>query len=287
MRSTVTSSRLNTPSSAYLARSASSTAAGLVPVFVEHVALLDVGGALAPGQRPGVEGDVADEVEGVEVFVQFPGNHVEFQALRCQFLDDGLLPFGGLPAPEEVVQAGEAFLEGFLGEVTQGFGDELPVLIHIGNPLGNDGGGHAIDIHLVPAAVGGRVREDIAGGITSVRLRRRIILVRRREGVVLPRLINLNRLAVELRIGEVVGGAPEIHQREVEFAGVLVHAGATAEDLLELGHGADLAVEHDQAAGLDINPGGEQPRGGDQHGMFGFRVDEVSQLRLALRRRRR
>ena len=79
-----------------------------------------------------------------------------------------------------------------------------------------------------------------------------------------------------------VGGAPEIHQSEVELAGVLVHAGATAEDLLELGHGADLAVEHDQAAGLDINAGGEQPRGGDQHGMFGFRVDEVVQLRLAL-----
>ena len=54
------------------------------------------------------------------------------------------------------------------------------------------------------------------------------------------------------------------------------------QDLLELGHGADLAVKHDQAAGLDIDPGGKQPRGGDQHGIFGFRIDEVVQLRLAL-----
>ena len=248
---------------------------------MEHVALLDVGGALTPGQRPGVEGNVADEVEGVEVFVQFLGNRIELQTLNCQLIDNGLLALGGLPAPEEVVQAGEAFLESFLGEVTQGFGDELAVLIHIGNPLGNDGGTHAIDINLVPSAIWGRVREDIIGGVISVR-RRRIVLVRRRDGVVLSRLINLNRLAVELRIGEVVGGAPEIHQREVEFAGVLMHAGSAPQDLLELGHGADLTVEHDQAAGLDIDPGGEQPRGGDQHGMLGFRIDEVAQLRLAL-----
>ena len=36
-----------------------------------------------------------------------------------------------------------------------------------------------------------------------------------------------------------VSGAPEIHQGEVELAGVLVHTGTAPDDLLELGHGAD------------------------------------------------
>ena len=50
--------------------------------------------------------------------------------------------------------------------------------------------------------------------------------------------------------------------------------------LLELGHGAHLAVEDDETAGLNVDAGGEQPRCGDQHGVSGFRVDEVAELRL-------
>ena len=61
------------------------------------------------------------------------------------------------------------------------------------------------------------------------------------------------------------GRAAEVDQGEVELLGVLVDAGAAADDLLELGHRADRAVEHDQAAGLGIDAGGEQPRGGDEH----------------------
>ena len=36
-------------------------------------------------------------------------------------------------------------------------------------------------------------------------------------------------------------------------------AGPAPDDLLELGHGADLTVEHDEAAGLRIDPGGQEP----------------------------
>ena len=57
-------------------------------------------------------------------------------------------------------------------------------------------------------------------------------------------------------------------------------AGAAADDLLELGHGADRAVEHDQAAGLGIDAGGEQARGGDDDRVLRFRVDEVAELGL-------
>ena len=79
-----------------------------------------------------------------------------------------------------------------------------------------------------------------------------------------------------------VGRAPKINQREIELLRVLVDAGAAPDDLLELRHRADGAVEHDQAAGLGVHAGGEQPRGRDEHGIFRFRVDEVAELRLAL-----
>ena len=68
--------------------------AGLVAILGEHVPLLDLFGPLAPGQRFGVKGDVADQVEGVEVLAQFSGDDVERQTLGRQFLDDGLFAFG-------------------------------------------------------------------------------------------------------------------------------------------------------------------------------------------------
>ena len=53
--------------------------AGLRAVLGEDVALADVVGALAAGERRLVEGDVADEVEGVEVLADFLGERVERQ----------------------------------------------------------------------------------------------------------------------------------------------------------------------------------------------------------------
>jgi hypothetical protein len=63
-------------------------------VFGEHVALLDVVGAFAAGERRLVEGDVADQVEGVEVLADLLGNGSS-SSLLGQFLDDGLLALGG------------------------------------------------------------------------------------------------------------------------------------------------------------------------------------------------
>ena len=72
--------------------------AGLRAVLGEDVALADVLGALAAGERRLVEGDVADQVEGVEVLADLLGQRVEQQALVGQLLDDGLLALGGVPA---------------------------------------------------------------------------------------------------------------------------------------------------------------------------------------------
>ena len=85
-----------------------------------------------------VEGDVADQVEGVEVLAQLLRKRIERQALGFQFLDDRLLALGRFPALEEVVEAGEALLQRLLGEVAQAFGDQLAVLVEILHALGDD-----------------------------------------------------------------------------------------------------------------------------------------------------
>jgi len=70
--------------------------------------------------------------------------------------------------------------------------------------------------------------------------------------------VNLHRCAVEVRIGEMVGGPAEVDDREIVLLGVFMHAGATADDLFKLGHGADFAIKDDESAGLGIDSGGEQ-----------------------------
>ena len=102
------SSRSVTPSSWYFCEQRFEHGAGLRAVLGEHVALADVLGPLAPGERRLVEGDMADEVEGVEVLADLLGQRIEQQALGGQFFDDGLLALGRVPALEEIVEAGEA-----------------------------------------------------------------------------------------------------------------------------------------------------------------------------------
>ena len=140
--------------------------AGLWPVFREDIALLDVFRALAPSERLLVEGNVADEIEGIEVLSQLLGNRFKRQTLGLQFLDDRLLAFGRFPAFEEIVETGEAFPDRRLGEVAQGFGDELAVFVEILHPFSYDGGPDAIDIDLLfrPPPVIGPVRSGWSSG---------------------------------------------------------------------------------------------------------------------------
>ena len=101
------------------------------------------------------------------------------------------------------------------------------------------------------------------------------------------RLVDLDRVAVEVRVGKEAGGALEIHDGEPGLAVVLEDAGATADDLLEGGHGLDALVEDDELAGLGIHAGVQQLGGGDDDRIAAFGQDEVIQLGLALRDRRR
>ena len=97
---------------------------------------------------------MADQIEGIEVLAEFVGDGIERQALGFQFLDDRLLAFGRFPALEEIVEAGEALLQRRLGEIAQGFGDELAVLVEIFDALGEDAGADAIDINLADRTTG-------------------------------------------------------------------------------------------------------------------------------------
>ena len=62
------------------------------------------------------------------------------------------------------------------------------------------------------------------------------LLVRRSHRLVLARLVDLYRRAVEFRVGKLVGRFPEVHQGEIILLRVLVDAGAAADDLLEFRH---------------------------------------------------
>ena len=148
IRSTLASSRLSTPSSAYLASSASSTARACGPYFVNTSRFLTFSARSRRVSGLLVEGDVADQVEGIEVLAQLLGDRVERQALGLQLLDDRLLALRRLPALEEVVEAGEALLQRLLGEVAQALGDQLAVLVEILHALGDDLGADAIDVDL-------------------------------------------------------------------------------------------------------------------------------------------
>jgi hypothetical protein len=106
-------------------------------------------------------------------------------------------------------------------------------------------------------------------------------VVGRGDGLVCGGLVDLHGIAVELWLGEEVRGAAEVHDREIELLLVGVNASAAADDLLELGHRADGAVEHDQPTGLGVHARGEQPGRRGDDGVIRFRIDEIADLGLA------
>ncbi len=117
------------------------------------------------------------------------------------------------------------------------------------------------------AGLAGRRRLADAGGSESTAVGRRSSV---RHPAVHPAapadssglgFVDLHRVAIEVGIGKQRGGPLEVHDGEEELVVVLVDAGAAADDLLELGHGVDAAVEHDEVAGLGIDAGGHELRG--------------------------
>ena len=243
------------------------------------MALLHFLGPLAASERRLVEGHMADEVESVVVAADLLGEFVEEDTARREFLDDGVLLLGVIPDGEEGIERGVGFPNGFARVILQGFGDELAIRIEILDALGGDA-----DLDIVHEVSGGacrrwvhegaarRVNDLLAGGL---------LVFRRLDGVVLAGFKNLNGVTIEVWIGEERRGALEIHDGEEELAVVLVDAGATTDDLLELGHGADAAIEDDEVAGLGIDARRHEAGGAGYDWIARLGVDEVVELRLA------
>ena len=98
--------------------------AGLGTVLGEDIPFAHTLCTLAARERGLVERHMADEVKGVEVLADFLGQRVKREAFVFEFLDDGLLALGRFPALEEIIEAGEALLQGLLREIPQRFCDE-------------------------------------------------------------------------------------------------------------------------------------------------------------------
>ena len=247
---------------------------GLVAVLGEVVTLLDLVGALAPGERGLAEGDVGDEIEVAVVPPDLGGEIVQHDALLFQLVEDGLFfPFA-VPALQEVVQRGVFGADPIAGEVLVGLGDELAVGADVFDTLVDDPSIYAADAELV----GPLLLLNANGLILFPWLR-----IGRHRTIPATGLVDHRRLAVEIRVAEQLGGLLEVHDGEEPFVVLLVDAGAPADDLLEAGHGVDTLVQHDELAGLGIHSGGEQFGGGGDDGKGTFRVNEVVQLGLALR----
>ena len=95
-------------------------------------------------------------------------------------------------------------------------------------------------------------------------------------------LVDLHRITIEIRVREQRGRPLEVHDREKELVVIFVDARAATDDLLELRHGVDALVEHDQMACLGINAGRHELRSRGDDRECRFRIDEVVELRFAL-----
>jgi len=221
--------------------------AGLRAVFGEDVAFADIIGTLTAGKRRSVKRDMANEVEGIEVFTYLVRERIKRKPFVCEFFDDRLLALCSVPAAEKVIETGKTLLEGLFRKIPQAFGDELAVFVEVFHALSEDGGTNPVHINLAsPLYVGlyGDVRwfaiDDhfvIAGfywkGGFIIAAGGHVI--GRGNGIILARLVNLDWVAVEVGIGEVAGCAAEIYDSEIEFPGVLMDASAAPDDLLRNG----------------------------------------------------
>ena len=134
------SSRSMTPSSWYFCSSASSTARAWAPYFVNTSRLRTLLGALAPGERRLVEGDVADQVERVEVLADLLGQRVEDRPSFASSSMTACLRSAAFQRVRNSSRLANRFFERLPREVAQALGDQLAVLVEVLDALGDDRG---------------------------------------------------------------------------------------------------------------------------------------------------
>ena len=198
-----------------------------------------------------------------------------------------------IPRGEEGIERGVGGADVLAGVVAQALGDDLAVVAHVLDALLDDRDFHAVDGDF-PTALGRVFIEDGNVGLfgfgevnlvaCEVVGDRHVVrfVVGVGNVVVLGGFLHADRIAVEILVRKKRGDVPEIHDREVVLPEVFIDAGAASDDLLELGHGADVRVEDDELTGLRVHAGGHEfRRGGDDGVKFG-RADEGVEVALAL-----
>ena len=84
-----------------------------------------------------------------------------------------------------------------------------------------------------------------------------------------------HRVAIEVWVSKQISYVAEIKDGEVEFVEILINARAASNNLLELRHALDVAVEHNHLAGLGIHPRGHQFGGNGYDRVFFFGTNEI------------
>lgn len=199
--------------------------AGLLAVLGEDIPLADIVRPFPSRQRRLIEGHMADEVEGIEIFPHFIGQWFEQQPFLFQLLDDGLLALGAVPLFEKRCEAGIAFPERLLGVVAQSFGHELTVFVQILDPFRNHADFLAVDVVLTRRRAAWLDGDARRGGIDDnllifawfrwnliFRVSRRKQIVRRRDRILFSRFVDLHRLPVEVWIGKMIGRLPKVDE---------------------------------------------------------------------------
>ena len=155
-----------------------------------------------------------------------------------------------LPPLEELVERGELLLHGAARVVLERLGDELAVAVVVLDPLGDHGELHAAhDVDVAVVLVVRQVVDDVVGVVedhVDLVIDRLVVegRIRRRDVVAaLGHLVDLDRWAVPVGVGEQLGRLAEVEDREEVLPVVGPQPGASADDLLELSERLDPLVQ--------------------------------------------
>src|SRR5690625_1017176 len=96
----------------------------LLAVANEVVALSDLLRALTARERRTIEGDVADQVEGIVAAPDLLGQGVQENTALLELAEDGLLLLGVTPGLQEVIERGELLGDLLPGVVLERLGDQ-------------------------------------------------------------------------------------------------------------------------------------------------------------------
>ena len=84
--------------------------------------------------------------------------------------------------------------------------------------------------------------------------------------------------AIEIRVIEQASNITEVKNCEVKFTKVLTHTSTTTDNLLELGHRADIRIQNNVFDRLNIYASRQQLGGCNQHRVLAFYVTEIIKL---------